>query len=131
MKQPESKVKTDIVAQVKKAGGYARRIEDQFAVGILDTLIVLNGPDYPVFLAEVKILKNNIFGPSDRQYVEMLHVIRAQNGAAVAVLVGYDVPTKTFYITFPVKMVDIRDKSDKVKVGTNFIDTLKEFYNGL
>ncbi len=49
-------------------GAYARRIEDRWAVGVLD--LVLKLPGHPWMWAEGKIIDGNLFAPSERQWVE-------------------------------------------------------------
>lgn len=82
----EAAVKTAAISSVKAAGGYARRVEDQYAVGTLDTILVL--PRRPVVFAEFKMINGNLFKPTDRQLVEMRR-IDATDGMAVAALVGW------------------------------------------
>ena len=84
----ESTVKTAIVASIRASGGYARRIEDRHAVGILDTILVPKG--YPVFFAEVKMIKGLTFRPTDRQYIEMRRINEVSGGIHMfAILIGY------------------------------------------
>lgn len=82
----EAAVKRAAVLSVKHAGGYGRRIEDQYAVGTLDTMLIL--PNYPPVFAEFKLIKGNVFEPTDRQLVEMRR-IDAAGGIAIAALVGW------------------------------------------
>jgi hypothetical protein len=49
-------------------GAYARRLEDKWAVGLLDLIIKL--PGYPWLWAEGKIIEGNLFEPTERQWVE-------------------------------------------------------------
>lgn len=87
----ESDVKSALVKVVRFEGGYGRRIEDQFGVGILDTIIIPKG--YPVFFIEAKIIKGKTFGPTPRQYIEMLEILDADQhdlpSTAVPVLLGW------------------------------------------
>lgn len=82
----ESEVKTDMVARIRKAGGYARRIEDQYAVGMLDTIFILNG--LTVF-CEVKIIRNETFAPTARQWIEGTRILSARGPLSIPLLVGY------------------------------------------
>lgn len=84
----ESDVKTDMVKQVKELGGYARRIEDQYAVGMFDMIIVM--PYMPVLFVEVKLIRDNKFGPTPRQYVEGKRIINAGPTSALPLLVGFE-----------------------------------------
>ena len=49
---------------VRALGGHARRIEDSWAVGVLDLIIKL--PGVPLVFAEGKIIHGNLFGPTRR-----------------------------------------------------------------
>lgn len=73
----EAAYKRDLVAQINAIeGGYARRIEDRFAVGVLDLLIKYPGHD--VVMAEGKIIEGNLFAPTERQYEEGLRLNQAE-----------------------------------------------------
>ena len=61
-----------------------RRIEDRYGVGILDLLIKL--PGVPAFWAEGKVIKDNVFGPTQSQFEEGLRWIEA---GVQAVLIGW------------------------------------------
>jgi len=89
----EADYKRDIAKAARKAGGYARRIEDKFAVGILDMVLIFNDTG-PVFV-EVKRVKNGKFGPTPRQLQEMKDV-EAAGGKTCCI--GCD--GNTFYIEF-------------------------------
>ena len=65
----EADHKRKLVAEVNALrGGYARRIEDRFAVGVLDLIIKL--PNIPWIWAEGKLIIGNKFKPTERQWVE-------------------------------------------------------------
>lgn len=49
-------------------GAYARRIEDRWAVGVLDLVFKL--PGHPWIWAEGKIIDGNLFAPTERQLIE-------------------------------------------------------------
>jgi hypothetical protein len=85
----ESNYKTEFVRRAREHGAYARRIEDQFAVGMLDMLVVI--PELPVFLIEATVVKASFVEPSPRQGVEIarINALRAKGGGAVAVLLGF------------------------------------------
>jgi hypothetical protein len=82
----ESTLKTEFVKQCRGMGWYARRIEDKFAVGILDITVVPKGK--PTLFIEAKIIEGLKFAPTDRQYVEGARIFNAQ-GHAIAVLIGW------------------------------------------
>ena len=65
----ESDYKRRLVAEINRLpGGRARRIEDRFAVGVLDLILKL--PDLPMILAEGKLVDGFLFAPTGAQYVE-------------------------------------------------------------
>jgi hypothetical protein len=82
-------------------GGYARRYEDLYAVGMLDLMIKL--PDLPPVWVEAKIIRGNSFGPTLRQWVEGDRMIAA--GLRV-LLIGWK--GSTIYISPWVKQADRR-----------------------
>lgn len=122
-RRPESDVKTRMVKAVNASGGYGRRFEDQFAVGIPDCVFVL--PELVPCFAEVKIITDNIFAPTPRQYVELIRIAKSSTKVA-ACIIGYKPTTETFYIANPTQRVDIRDHKP-LWSGTDFIATLQEF----
>jgi hypothetical protein len=70
----ESDVKEDIVREIRKEGGYARRIEDRFTVGQPDMFLV---PKLcPAMWVEVKVVRGNIIRPTPRQLVELDRLFR-------------------------------------------------------
>lgn len=85
----EAGVKRGIVKSMQEGGGYARRIEDQFAVGTYDMILIPKG--LPVFTAEVKLIYDNTFGPSARQYIELMRVRAAavDAGHVIPVVIGW------------------------------------------
>lgn len=98
----EADRKRALVKDIKTLGGHARRIEDSWAVGVLDLIIKL--PGVPLILAEGKIIKGNLFGPTLAQFAEGEKWIRAD---VDAVLIGWQ--DKTMYISPWVKQADKRD----------------------
>jgi hypothetical protein len=103
----ESKVKRAIVESMKEGGGYARRLEDQYAVGIYDMIIIPTG--LPVFMAEVKIIRSEHFGPTPRQMVELQRVQQAANkgGHVIPVMIGWK--DGAYYFHKPKLVIDRRD----------------------
>lgn len=71
----ESECKRRIVEAIRGEGGYARRIEDQYSVGMPD--LVLIPRNCPVVWAEVKMVMHNIFGPTPRQLIELQKLQRS------------------------------------------------------
>ena len=93
----ESGYKRDMVKAVKEAGGYARRFEDLYGVGILDTVFIL--PGMPPIFAEAKRFTGLFFTPSDRQWVE---ASRIENAGGKALIVG--VKDKRYHLHYTAKV---------------------------
>jgi len=118
--QLESGYKKDWVKAVKKAGGYARRIEDQYGVGILDTVIKL--PELPVVFVEAKRFTGNQFKPRDRQWVEM-DLIEKAGGKSCLIGVKDDM----CYFSKITKLARVEDcviQND----GETFCDAFRRWY---
>jgi len=123
----EADVKRSMVKSMVEGGGYARRIEDQYGVGIFDVILIPY--NLPVFMAEVKIIRGNTFGPTERQYVEL---IRIQNVAAIdkhviPVMVGYR--EGDYYFHKPAKSIDYRDCFSVTTTAIPFYDQLVKYYH--
>jgi hypothetical protein len=85
----EADIKRDMIKSMHEGGHYARRLEDKFAVGVFDTILIPTG--MPVFMAEVKRVRDNVFGPTPRQLIE-LHRIRdvaEQSGHVIPLMIGW------------------------------------------
>ena len=81
----ESDYKRKLVDEIKRLpGGYARRVEDRFAVGVLD--MVLKLPALPLVMAEGKLINGFLFSPTGAQYQEGL---KWQAAGIEAVLIGW------------------------------------------
>ena len=65
----ENECKTAFCTDMRATGGFARRIEDQYGVGIPDMLCVPRGG--PVFLIEAKIIRSPRWGATPRQGIEL------------------------------------------------------------
>lgn len=78
-------MKQEIVKDFKDRGHYARRIEDAYSVGFPDLVLIPKA--YPVFFCEAKIIRDNLFGPSPRQYVELGRM--AITRYAIPCILGY------------------------------------------
>ena len=98
----EADRKRELVKAVKALGGAARRVEDAWAVGVLDLAIKL--PGVPFIWAEGKIIKGNLFGPTPAQFAEGEKWIRA---GVDAVLIGWQ--DRAMYLSPWVKQADKRD----------------------
>lgn len=119
----ESSVKTKMVKEVKAAGGYARRIEDQFGVGIPDLIMIL--PGSPVYFAEVKIIKGNVFSPSERQFIEMGRMYISDK--VEPIMVGWK--NGKHYIGLPEKTLTV-DKCMAQRDDENFAQMLRRWWYG-
>ena len=65
----EAQYKRELVAAINLLpGGRARRIEDRFAIGVLDMIVKL--PGAKIVLAEGKLVSGYLFGPTVAQYEE-------------------------------------------------------------
>lgn len=85
----EANVKRAIVKSMKEGGGYARRFEDQYAVGVYDMLLIPKG--LPVFAAEIKLVKGRHFGPTPRQMIELQRIadVGSPNNHVIPVMIGW------------------------------------------
>jgi len=103
----EADVKREMIQSVKDAGGYGRRIEDQYAVGVYDTILI--PPGLPVFMAEVKIVRSDTFGPTPRQMVELQRVQFAAKvaGHVIPLMIGYK--NGVYYFHKPKPVIHCRD----------------------
>lgn len=81
----ETPMKQEIVKDFKDRGHYARRIEDAYSVGFPD--LVLIPKEYPVFFCEAKIIRDNLFGPTPRQFVELGRMAISKH--SVPCILGY------------------------------------------
>jgi hypothetical protein len=97
----EADCKLKLVKEIKLLGGYARRLEDKYALGLLDLIFKL--PGRPIIWAEGKLINGHKFGPTPRQYVEGDDWIGA---GALVLLIGWQ--NKAMYISPWVKQADKR-----------------------
>lgn len=101
----ESEFKTKIAKKLNEEGGYGRRIEDQYAVGIPDmNLIPVGGP---VFFVEAKIIRSAKWGATPRQMEELKRIRNASAGNALACEMGFDKSTMTICLR---RIEDPREK---------------------
>lgn len=122
----ESEVKSRMVKLIRKAGGYGRRIEDQYGVGILDTILIPLGG--PTFFCEVKIIRANLFGPTDRQWIEMGRINATAAPYCYPILVGFQYGDFYFH-EFGPKQVDKRACFSVTTSDMPFPQQLNQFYN--
>ena len=116
----ESDYKRRLVAEVKALGGYARRIEDRFAVGVLD--LILKVPNRHLIFAEGKVIEGYKFAPTARQYEEGKKIIRAGVGA---VLIGWQ--NRVMYLSYWAEKADKR--FCKTYPNCNYAEALVKFLN--
>lgn len=65
----EADHKRKLVAEINAlSGGWARRVEDRWAIGVLDMILKL--PGAPIVFAEAKLVVGQAFGPTKRQFIE-------------------------------------------------------------
>jgi len=123
----EADVKRKMVKSVQKHGGYARRFEDQFAVGILDTIFIPRG--LPVFMAEVKMIRGSTFGPTPRQYVELMRVkgVAYSGGHIIPVMIGYK--DGNYYFHEPAEVIHQNSCFSITTTQVEFHDQLVKYYH--
>ena len=98
----EADHKVKLVKEVRLLGGYARRLEDKYALGLLDLIIKL--PGRALLWGEGKLIEGHQFAPTPRQYEEGKSWIKA---GANALLIGWQ--NKTMYISPWVEKADKRE----------------------
>lgn len=69
MSKSENELKTALVKDLQKAGWFARRLEDQYGVGLFDMLVGI--PFGPTVAIEAKRVEHQSFGPTLRQKIEL------------------------------------------------------------
>lgn len=123
----ESEVKRRMIKSVKDHGGYARRIEDQYAVGVFDTILIPKG--LPVFMAEVKVVRGDIFGPTERQLIELMRVQAAANnsGHVIPIMIGFR--DGAHYFHKPAEAISTRNCFSITTSDVDFHDQLVKFYH--
>lgn len=89
----ESAFKTKITAKLREEGGYGRRIEDQFAVGIPDMNLVPVGG--PFFMVEAKIIRTSTWGATPRQMEELKRLKMCGAPGVLSCEMGWDDAKKT------------------------------------
>jgi len=122
----EADVKRAMVKSMVEGGGYARRIEDQYGVGIFDVILIPY--DLPVFMAEVKMIRATEFGPSERQYVELIRIqnVGAVDKHVIPVMIGWR--EGNYYFHKPAKKIDYRECFSVTTTEVPFYDQLVKYY---
>ena len=123
----ESDVKRAMVKSMKDHNGYARRIEDQYAVGIMDMILIPLG--LPVFMAEVKVVSGNVFGPTVRQLMELERIreVAFKAGHVIPVMIGCK--NWTYYFHEPRQSIDCRECFSVTSLKMSFHDQLVQYYH--
>jgi hypothetical protein len=122
----ETGIKNLMVRSVRNAGGYARRIEDQFLVGMPDTIMIPKG--CPVFFAEVKIVKGQQLAPSPRQHVEMTRIKAAGGDHGIPILIGWK--DDIYYFHETAEKAPLTSCFSVTNGHMDFHDQLVQFYKG-
>jgi hypothetical protein len=122
----EADVKRNIVKSMQEGGGYARRIEDQYSVGTYDMILIL--PRLPVFMAEVKMIRDNMFGPTPRQLVELRRIksVAEDGGHVIPVIIGFK--DGVYYFHKPKLLVNRRDCFSVTTSDVPFYKQLSLYY---
>ena len=116
-----------MIRSMRDCGGYGRRIEDQYGVGIYDTILIPFG--LPVFMAEVKIVRNSTFGPTLRQHVELerIRYVGHPNDHVIAVMIGWRDGTYYFH---DVKLaINVNECFSVTTSDMSFHDQLVQYYH--
>ena len=115
----EADYKRRLVAEINRLPeARARRIEDRYATGVLDLIIAL--PGIPMFWAEGKVIKANMFSPTPIQFEEGQKWLEA--GVRV-ILIGWH--HGAIYLSPWTKEADRRECFGAV--GVDHVKTLMEF----
>lgn len=116
----EADYKRQLVKEVKLLGGHARRVEDRWAVGVLDLIIKL--PGRPLIFAEGKVIDGHQFAPTPAQHAEGVKWVKAGIGA---LLIGWQ--DKSMYVSPWVKKADKRECY--ATSGINYAESLLLYLN--
>lgn len=93
----EAEFKRDLVRQLNKEGGYARRLEDRYAVGTLDLLLLTKR--YLIY-AEAKLLKGIAALPArvtQREQIQLFNAVGNPHARALVIawkdgIIGFGLP---------------------------------------
>ena len=123
----ESEVKRNMVKSVKEAGGYARRVEDQYGVGIYDLIIIPRG--LPVFMTEVKIIRGSTFGPTERQHIELMRIkeVADASGHVIPLMIGFQ--DGVYYFHKPQLTINCNDCFSVTTSDVSFHYQLVQYYH--
>jgi hypothetical protein len=96
MSKTENECKTAFCTDLRNSGGYGRRLEDQYGVGIADMLCVPRGG--PVFFIEAKIIRSSTWGATPVQTKELRRFALSCGDHGYACELGFDPANKTMTI---------------------------------
>jgi hypothetical protein len=121
----ETRVKQSIARNIRMEGGYARRIEDQFSVGMPDLILIPIG--CPVVWAEVKMIVGYTFRPTERQFLELQRLNIPPH--SISVMIGFK--NDRHYVSIPRRTVRIEDcieQEDGESIGRLIKRALETWY---
>lgn len=123
----EAEVKRHMVKSMKESGGYGRRIEDQYGVGIFDIILIPFG--LPVFMAEVKIVRISVFGPTARQQIELGRIKHVANdkGHVIPIMIGWR--NGVYYFSPPKPIIRAEECFSVTTRDMTFHDQLVQYYH--
>jgi hypothetical protein len=116
-----------MIASMKENGGYGRRIEDQFAVGVFDTILIPVG--LPVFMAEVKVVRSDTFGPTERQLIELMRVKAAATNAGHVIPIVIGFKEGIHYFHHPEEVIHTRNCFSVTTSDMDFYHQLVQYYH--
>lgn len=122
--KPETKFKNKVVDSFREVGAYARRIEDQYAVGLPDLILIPYA--LPVFICEAKIIGASYFAPSPRQDIELRRI--GVSPSVIPCVMGYDEETNTAYLHKRAKRCYVKDCFKQLE-GESYYNFFVRFFH--
>lgn len=122
----ETKLKNKLIEEIKKEGGYARRIEDQFAVGMPDMVVCYHSTGLVLLEVKVAATIKTAYGATPRQAIEIKRIVQAGGKAALlGILTDY-----TEMALSPGLTATRIDREERRRGGETFERLLKRYLNG-
>jgi len=119
----ESDFKDFIIRDIRKEGGYGRRIEDRFSVGQPDMFLI---PRLcPAMWIEAKIIAGNLLKPRPRQFIELQRLYRPPH--CITYMIGWK--DDVIYIAPPDVSVHI-ESCTKQEPGESVGDLIRRAFKG-
>jgi hypothetical protein len=119
----EADHKARLVKQINSAGGWAERWEDKYRPGILD--LVLKLPlDPSVVFAEGKLIKGNLFAPSELQWIKGQ---KMKTAGIEVLLIGWKNADHRMYISPWVEKANIKDCYGSSWLVKSYLHILQEY----